>query len=149
MRATLKEGEMGWATKEIFVGELDRQDIVIFTRDNREIIKRVIGKPNDHIKITREGIFVNNEFIEENYVTTKNKGETYIDNSSWNDIVLGEGQYFVLGDNRANSYDSRFYGPISREDITGKLTLIYARGDCTDSSCDKLINQGFVPFRWY
>ena len=40
-------------------------------------------------------------------------------------------------------------GTVIKDDITGKLKMIYARGDCTDSSCDKLENSGFVPFRFY
>lgn len=149
MRATLKEGEIGIATKEVFVSNFEKGDIIIFEKDGKEIVKRIIAEPNDHIKITSDGVYVNDEFVIENYVTSKNKKQTYLVNGLYNDLVLGENEYYVMGDNRGESYDSRYYGSITGDDITGKLRMIYARGDCTDSSCDKLKNSGFVPFRFY
>lgn len=150
MKYTLYQGEKGFALKKSFVGELKREDIIIFEKDNREIIKRVIGTPNDHVVITEEGVFVNNELIEETYVSNKNKEETYIkDSTMYNDVILQEDEYYVLGDNRSVSWDSRYFGPVNKKDITGKLKLIYARGDCTDSTCDKLVNGGFVPLKWF
>lgn len=150
MKYTLYQGEKGFALKKSFIGELKREDIVIFEKDNREIIKRVIGTPNDHVVITEEGVFVNNELIEETYVSNKNKEETFIkDSTMYNDVILQEDEYFVLGDNRSVSWDSRYFGPVNKKDITGKLKLIYARGDCTDDTCDKLVNGGFVPLKWF
>lgn len=150
MKYTLYQGEKGFALKKSFVGELKREDIIIFEKDNREIIKRVIGTPNDHVVITAEGVFVNNELIEETYVSNKNKEETFINDSTmYNDVILQEDEYYVLGDNRSVSWDSRYFGPVNKKDITGKLKLIYARGDCTDDTCDKLVNGGFVPLKWF
>ena len=149
MRATLKEGEIGIAIKDTFVSNFDKGDIIIFEKDGKEIVKRIIAEPNDHIKITPDGVYVNGEFVEENYVTSKNKKLTYLANGYHNELTLKENEYYVMGDNRGESYDSRYYGSITEDDITGKLKMIYARGDCTDSSCDKLENSGFVPFRFY
>ena len=149
MKKTLYEGEMGFALREVFISDIKRGDIIIFERDNNVVVKRVIGVPNDHIVINEEGIFVNDNKLEEDYVTSKNKEGTFINSGAYNDLVLQDEQYFVLGDNRLESLDSRYYGAIERECISGKLKLIYARGDCTDSSCNKLKNSGFVPFKWF
>lgn len=149
MVSTLKEGEIGIALKDEFISSIDRKDIIIFERDDKEIIKRVIGKPLDHISITREGIYVNGELIEESYISSENLTCTYLLNGEYNDVILQEDEYYVLGDNRIVSYDSRYYGPIKEKDITGKLEVIYSKGQCSDSTCSEIKGQKFVPFRWF
>lgn len=125
MKTTLNEGETGLALKSNFIDEIESNDIIIFKRDNKEVIKRVIGKPFDHIKINRDGIYINEILIEEDYLSSLNKDSTYLINGIYNDITLKEDEYFVLGDNRIDSLDSRSYGPIKEENITGKLTIIF------------------------
>ena len=147
MDSTLKEGEMGFAIKDNFVINIDREDIIIFEKDDREIIKRVIGVPSDHIKITEEGIYINDSLIEENYLEEGKEEYTFNGLSSFNDIVLGEDEYFVLGDNRVNSYDSRYYGPIKEENITGKLKVITAQGEIKEN--DQIENKKIIPFRFF
>ena len=146
MISTLEEGEMGLATKADFIFNIDREDIIIFEKEDKEIIKRVIGKPLDHIKITNEGIYVNEELIDEDYVSSENLHYTYFENSEFNEVTLNENQYFVLGDNRGNSYDSRYFGPIEKESITGKLKII------THSSTidgDNIKDKELIPFRFF
>lgn len=145
MDSTLVDGEMGFATKSRFVKNIDYQDIIIFEKGDKEIIKRVIGKPNDHIKITEQGIYVNDELLNEEYISDTEI--TYNNNFEFNEITLSDDEYFVLGDNRDVSYDSRYFGPINEENITGKLFVINSRTDDIDST--SLKDRDFIKWRFY
>lgn len=96
------------------LSSIERFDIVVLKEsDNNEtIIKRVIGMPNDKIKIRNNKIYVNNKIIEDEYA--------YGQTSDYDEITLGEDEYFVLGDNRLISKDSRYFGAIKKDDIKGK-----------------------------
>lgn len=99
----------------------DRGEIVVFKFEDENLIKRVIGKPNDVINIIDNSIFVNGEkFDELSYL--KNSESTYEFSHSQISFPyqVPEGHYFMLGDNRKNSKDSRYFGPISRESIYAK-----------------------------
>jgi len=102
--------------------EPKRGEVVIFRYPgDRSVfyIKRVIGLPNDKIEFKSSKIFINGEALEERYlsaeVETLPVGEYR--------IILEENQYFVIGDNRSFSSDSRRWGPILREDIIGTVRL--------------------------
>lgn len=104
--------------------DIERFDIVVFPfRDNsgKNYIKRVIGLPSETVRIDYDGnIYINGNVLEEHYgrEIIKRPG------SAAEDIVLGEGEYFVLGDNRNNSEDSRFsVGKVYREEIIGRAWL--------------------------
>ena len=93
-------------------------DIVVFDshdEQNNKYVKRVIALPNDHIVIKNDKVYVNDKQIVENYLVEGTPTEGKID------LVVPKNQYFVLGDNRMNSKDSRFIGPIEREDMTGRV----------------------------
>ncbi|MCR5309895.1 MAG: signal peptidase I [Lachnospiraceae bacterium] len=103
----------------------ERYDIVVFPFRNGEsknYIKRIIGLPGEKVRISEEGeIYINGEVLHESYglEVIKNPG-TVIE-----EMTLGEGEYFVLGDNRNNSEDSRFavVGAVKREEIIGRAWL--------------------------
>ena len=77
-------------------------------------IKRIIGTPGDQINIESNGsIFVNDIELEIKNVNNTNNGDTF-------EIKLSEYEYFLIGDNRENSFDSRMFGPISSDRIIGK-----------------------------
>lgn len=140
MEPTLKEGYVGYACKVQFAS-INRNDIIIYSRKNSseeyEVIKRVIGLPNEHIIIDKQGqIYINDEKLDESsYLGTSYFPYTY--SGSYIDITLGENEYFTLGDNRGNSIDARYYGPISKSDIKGKVKLIYKYASCgDDKTCD-------------
>ena len=103
--------------------ELDRFDVVIFNTSNPKkphYIKRIIGLPGETIRIDEEGtIYINDEKLYEYY------GREIIADPgiAINPITLGEDEYFVMGDNRNNSIDSRFaeIGPIKKDVILGHV----------------------------
>jgi signal peptidase I len=106
------------------LGDPERGDIIVFdappsarTDDVQELIKRVIGLPGETIE-SREGrIYIDGQLLEEPYLTDEhrdNLGEPIAP------ILIPEGHYFVMGDNRPNSQDSRFFGVISDDAIVGR-----------------------------
>lgn len=104
--------------------EFDHSSIITIHGDQlripvSDIIKRVIGKPGDTIEIREDGVFRNGEKIEEPYLGPGVKTEPK--NRGFDTVTLGPDQYYVLGDNRSNSTDSRDLGPIPRSAIMGEL----------------------------
>jgi len=95
-----------------------RGDVVVFHYPgNRDLfyIKRIIGVPGDNIDISEGGIFINGNEIDERYL----EGDVLTDAFTKSEFILGSDQYFVMGDNRPASFDSRSWGPLEREDIVG------------------------------
>ncbi|HEV7178391.1 MAG TPA: signal peptidase I [Candidatus Baltobacteraceae bacterium] len=93
-----------------------RGDIVAFRHDGDtpEIyIKRVIGLPGDRVRIDRGALFLNGQAVDEPYVHFK-------DQRSFPEVTVPSGDVFVLGDNRANSEDSRFFGPVTDDHLIGR-----------------------------
>ena len=82
-------------------------------------IKRIIGLPGETVEIRGEKIYINGEILEEDYGSTP----TDYAGVAEEPVVLGEDEYFVLGDNRGGSRDSRDIGPVKRENIDGKAVL--------------------------
>ena len=96
-----------------------RFDIVVFKNDNERLIKRVIGVPGETIEYKSNKLYINGKYVEEKFLT--NKQETYDFNlKEIGHKKIPKGYYFVLGDNRTNSTDSRILGLIKKEKIQGK-----------------------------
>ena len=94
----------------------NRDDIVVFERNNDRLIKRVIGLPHEKVKCVSGIIYVNNEEYDNKYAT----GST----SDFPEVILGDNEYFVMGDNRNNSLDSRAFGPVKYDNILGKTSIV-------------------------
>ncbi len=123
MNPTLQNGDNLIVDKLSYrFGDPQRFDIIIFPyqyKENTNYIKRIIGLPGETVQIDYSGnIYINGEILEEDYglETILNPG------NAAEPITLGPDEYFVMGDNRNNSEDSRFsdVGPIKRENIIGK-----------------------------
>ena len=94
--------------------DIKRYDIIVFKDENdNTLVKRVYGIPKDNIVVNGEKIYINNEEISDKYASSKTSGEA--------NVTLGEDEYYVLGDNREISKDSRFFGPIKKEKIRGVI----------------------------
>ena len=116
MVPTLKEGEVLYLNK--LDKSFDQEDIVVIDKkvEGSAIIKRIIGMPNDEIKCINGVIFINDEKYEDNF----GSGET----SDFDEITLKSDEYFVMGDNRIVSKDSRMIGPIKENFIEGTTSIV-------------------------
>lgn len=119
-------------------GHIDRFDIVVFpdpTEDTsrssqapKQFIKRVIGLPGDHVRVESDVLYINDEPIDEPYLEQKLNGleewDLYTQDFSLESItgqsVVPEEHYFLLGDNRGNSKDSRMFGFVPAESVMGE-----------------------------
>lgn len=111
-------------------GEPTRGDVVVFTPpepgDQKPYIKRVIGLPGDHIQITENyEVLVNGVAIDEPYIGDYRNECMMVSNFPYCDLTVPEGHYFVMGDHRNNSQDSRFFSVVEEDRIIGKAWLIY------------------------
>lgn len=117
MNPTLSEGNIVLSFRKT---NLKRGDIIAFYHNNKILIKRVIGVPSDWINIDKEGnVYVNNTLLEESYLKEKYKGESNIKYP----YQVPEDTYFVLGDDRPSSIDSRVkeIGTIHKDNVIGKI----------------------------
>src|ERR1700761_6134331 len=106
---------------------ISRGDVVVFhyPRDpEKSYIKRVIALPGDSLRIDDGHVFVNGQLIDESYVPRR-----YRDGRSMPEIVVPQREYFVMGDHRSISSDSRDFGPVDRDLIYGKAAFIYWPAD--------------------
>jgi signal peptidase I len=105
-----------------------RGDIVVFTPPNEPagnstpFIKRVIGLPGDRVELREGRVFVNGKALEEPYIYDEQPTEPTGDRSTFS---VPEGTLFVMGDHRANSTDSRVFGPIPLDHVVGRAWLRY------------------------
>lgn len=98
------------------LGKVNRYSIVVVHKNQEEIIKRVYGLPGEKIAIENNAIYINDKKIEDIYAN----GVT----SDYESIVLANDEYFVLGDNREVSLDSRIIGPVKEKEIKGTTNFV-------------------------
>ena len=117
MDTTLQDGDVMILNKyQYYNNAIERFDIVVVKYQNKYIIKRVIGLPGDEVKCIDNVLYINDKVYVEDYL---DEGTT---TSDFETEVIPEGYYFVLGDNREVSLDSRKIGLVEEKDIKGKAT---------------------------
>jgi signal peptidase I len=102
---------------------IERGDVVVFRypRDpEKSYIKRVIAEPGDKLRIDHGRVFVNNKAVHEPYVPPE-----FRDNRSVTEMTVPDDAYYVMGDHRSISSDSRDFGPVDRSLIYGKAVFVY------------------------
>lgn len=121
MQPTLADGEFILVNKMSYEwGEIERGDIIVFhfpLNMEEELIKRVIGLPGDKVVIRDNQVFVNDQLLNEPYIS-----QAPVYSGEW---FVTEGNIFVLGDNRNNSNDSKDWGLLPIENVVGKASVIY------------------------
>ncbi len=124
MVPTLTDGECMFVTRFItYAAQPQRGDIVILTPPNKKLgfnqyyVKRIIGMPGETIVIHEGIVFINGEPLAEPYITSDWAG-------SMEAVTLAEDCYFVMGDNRGGSTDSRDFGPLHKNLIAGKSVAV-------------------------
>ena len=131
-----------------------RQEIIIFKPpyggpEQADLIKRVIGLPGDHVDIHDGSVWINGRRLQENYTT----GPTELPYPSellpafrGLPLTVPQDQYFVLGDNRGNSYDSRFWGCVPRSSIIGTPVAIYMSVDANGDAWNGDLANRFLAY---
>ena len=124
MMPGLEDQERIFVNKFVYRWEpIQRGDIVVFRypRDTtKSYIKRVIGIAGDHIRIENGQVYVNEEALDEDYVPSD-----YADARSYGEVVVPKKSFFVLGDHRSMSSDSREFGTVNERYIYGKAVFGY------------------------
>jgi len=113
-------------------GEIERGDVVVFiyTEDpSKDFIKRVIGLPGEILEIKEKKIYINGKILEENWGFFKDEKYIGYPRDDFGPIEIPKDRIFVMGDNRDESNDSRFWGTVPIENIKGKAFLIYFSWD--------------------
>jgi signal peptidase I len=147
-------GRGAWYDKYLPYRPLQRGDIIVFKfpyQDHPHFVKRVIGLPGDHLKIVDQQVYVNGKPLDEAYVVhdaasgydplnysfppVGNQMYLSLVQPEWaheirnyiqgDELVVPEGKYFAMGDNRDHSLDSRYWGFVDRDAIMGRPFLIY------------------------
>ncbi len=106
-----------------------RGDLLVFkypVNPSRDFIKRVIGLPGDTVEVKHRKVYINGKLLNEEYpIFTDKGGMEMFKRDNFNAIKVPAHNYFMMGDNRDNSLDSRFWGTLDEDLIEGKAFLIY------------------------
>ncbi len=107
-----------------------RGDIIVFKfpkDERRDFIKRVIGLPGDFLEVRRQKIYINDKLYEDTHArhTEQASGSSLVPRDDFGPVLVPEGYVFVMGDNRENSQDSRYWGFLNVQKIRGKALMIY------------------------
>ncbi len=167
--------ELGYMeTSARVLNKLKRKDIVVYQKNNGSndgIIKRVIGFPGETLLFKKgnehsEGLntFYINEIhvkqvdateftlLEEPYLSASNVSKTYTWDGTSFEVTLGASEYYLLGDNRGASQDSRYVGPIPFTQLLGRLKVIYGHAtkvcDENANNCELIDRVVYEPWKW-
>jgi signal peptidase I len=124
MAPSLADRERIFVNKFVYrFGPIHRGDVVVFwypLDPSKSFIKRVIGLPGETVEIRRGRVYINGRLLREPYVLPQ-----YADRASYPPVRVPPDEYFVLGDHRDSSNDSRMFGPVPRRFIYGKAVFAY------------------------
>lgn len=110
------------------VGELKRGDVILhlYPKDqSKTYIKRIVGLPGETVQVLDRKIYINGQILDEPYVAESNNAKK----QAFAPVVVAENNYYVLGDNRDNSSDSRYWGTVAKDLIKGKYYLTYSKAN--------------------
>jgi signal peptidase I len=119
------------------VGTIERSDVIVFkypVEPERDFIKRVIGLPGETIEVRDKKVYVDGKMLDEPYVhflqppsgnSEFHEVTSFDVRDRYGPVTVPPNQYFVMGDNRDNSQDSRYWGFLPRENVKGKALVIY------------------------
>lgn len=147
MLSTLRIGDYLLVNKFIYYfTEPRRGDIIVFEfplEPQRDFIKRIVGLPGETIEIKNKQVYINSQPAREEYVSfssdTVQPGRLS-NRDNFGPLTLPAGAYFMLGDNRDDSLDSRFWGPLGNDAVVGKAFLVYWSWDAQA--------RGLAKVRW-
>ena len=133
MLPTLEIGDRIIVSKiSVELGTIHRGDILVFQRPPREsicgeplindLVKRVIGLPGDHLWNVGDVIWVNGHVLKQNWTHVPQIGSTPIGTAA-SPVVVPRNSYFMMGDNEPQSCDSRYWGPVRRDLVVGKVLI--------------------------
>jgi signal peptidase I len=144
-------------TRVLPTRDIHRGDVVVFKypdEPERDFIKRVIGLPGETLELRNKKVYVNGQALDEPYVhflepASEAPEVTSFDvRERYGPVRVPEGQYFVMGDNRDNSQDSRYWGFLPRHYIKGRALMIYwsyesGREDYEDEGTGAAVKRTF------
>ncbi len=112
----------------VTLGKIERFDIVVLYKPNerkKSIIKRIIGLPGETIELREGDVYINDKKLFQPFLDTDTRKDFVARADNMRPMVIRDGFYFVMGDNRPVSHDSRSFGPVPRESIYGKTFFRY------------------------
>ncbi len=119
MQPTFCQGD--YVIIEHYSEDYQRDDIMIFIHEDSKLIKRVVGVPGDTLLINNSGVYINGILIE----------DVFLSSVIQTNEIIPEGEYYVLGDNRGNSNDSRAFGLVSIDQVLGEVVMKVNGGTCS------------------
>ena len=117
----------------------NRGDIIVFIYpedEKKDFIKRVVGVPGDKIELKNKEVYINGEKLTENYIIHQDphtKPKEYEPRDNTGPIIVPPDSLFVMGDNRDQSYDSRYWGFVKMNKVKGRAFIIYWSWDGKDT----------------
>lgn len=123
MTPTLHDKDIMILNKIVYrFNDIKRFDIVVIKKDDgQDIIKRVIGLPGDKVEYKDNKLYINGKVVKENFLHADTED---LDTEKFGSLTVPKNSYYVLGDNRKNSIDSRYLGFIPKNEIEGRARYI-------------------------